>query len=117
MNIPASTKPVMNTSSRAIARTFQNGRVSIRSYALLTALIIELIAPLAAQTAPKNPSTNASDAVRLPARGALLGDVDRVGDGARGDDAEELAELVVGADQAEQADERGSSPGRTRAAS
>ena len=40
-------------------RTFQNGRVSTRSYARFTALTIVPIAPLAAHTAPSKPATNA----------------------------------------------------------
>ena len=43
----------------AVRRFFQNGRVSMRSYARLTALITEPIAPLAAHTAPAPPSTSA----------------------------------------------------------
>src|SRR5437773_8569698 len=57
---PAVVIPLETTSRIATPRTFQGGRVSCRSYALFTALIIEAIAPLAAQTAPRSPMMNAA---------------------------------------------------------
>jgi hypothetical protein len=55
----AKAKPLASTRTIDVRRTFQNGLVSIRSYAVFTALITEFIAPLAAHTAPKAPSTTA----------------------------------------------------------
>src|SRR6266576_1964506 len=56
--MPAVVIPLVTTRRIAIPRTFQKGRVSGRSYARLTALITEVIAPLATQTAPKKPIRN-----------------------------------------------------------
>ena len=53
------TRPVSITSASASRRTFQNGRVSSRSSARLTALMIEAVAPLAAHRAPTTPMKRA----------------------------------------------------------
>ena len=58
--MPAVVIPLVRTRTIAVARVFQKGRVSGRSYARLTALITEFIAPLAIQTAAKKPITNAA---------------------------------------------------------
>ena len=58
--MPAVVIPLVRTRRMAIARSFQNGRVSGRSYARFTALITEPIAPLATQTAARNPMRNAA---------------------------------------------------------
>jgi len=52
--------PLETTRRIARARTFQIGRVSCRSCALFKALIKEVMAPLAAQIAPKRPIANAA---------------------------------------------------------
>ena len=65
-------------------RVFQNGRVSTRSYARLTALITALIAPLAAQTAPAAPTTNATTDVPLDVSCCSVSIVSRTSPGATG---------------------------------
>src|SRR4051794_36957480 len=58
--MPAVVIPLAATRRIARARTFQIGRVSCRSCALFKALIMEVMAPLAAQIAPKKPIANAA---------------------------------------------------------
>ena len=65
MSSPAITVTVTITSTIAMIRVFQNGRVSTRSQARLTALMTAFIAPLAAQTVPKAPITKARAEVLL----------------------------------------------------
>src|SRR5437667_12848312 len=57
--IPAVVIPLETTRRIATPRTFHNGRVSGRSYAAFPALITDLIAPLAAHTAPATPIAKA----------------------------------------------------------
>jgi hypothetical protein len=61
--VPAVVSPLETTRRIATARTFQNGRVSCRSIAFLTALTTVPIAPLATQTAKKKPTAKAATEV------------------------------------------------------
>ena len=85
-------------------RVFQNGRVSTRSYARLTALITAPIAPLAAQVAPAAPTTNATTDVPFDVSccsvSIVVEHVVRARPG-----RENSCSVVVGPDQVEQADE------------
>ena len=77
-SIPAVTMPEAITSTIEIRRTFQNGRVSIRSYALLTDLTTEPIAPEATQTAANRPITSAT--IEPPPPESCLEAADQIGD-------------------------------------
>ena len=102
------TRPVRTTSRSASSLVVQNGRVSSRSLARLTALITEPVAPDAAHSATSTPRARATAEPACVAGRAVLRQVEHVQDALRRDRLEQVGQRVVRAwaDQPEQSDEQ-----------